>query len=250
MRILFGLALGALAIGLTATTASAQFGASTSGSGMGGNITAGQRTFSGSSSNNSLGTGSSNSSSGQQNANSGSSLTGNERFVRGNRQGAFVGADSGDTTNAYSQTGANGQAAGRNGLTGTTGRNTLTGRNTATSQSRLGQNQQNQNNLGGNTAGGTSKAPIRTTLVVGFTPPKVSPSVLGNRLQSHLTTTRGLERLGPLQVAVQGREVVLRGTVRSEHDRELAEQLALLEPGVASVRNELQVPAAATADTE
>jgi osmotically-inducible protein OsmY len=44
-----------------------------------------------------------------------------------------------------------------------------------------------------------------------------------------------------ISVAVEGSTAVLRGSVPSVQDRKLAEQMALLEPGVRSVRNELVV---------
>jgi hypothetical protein len=45
----------------------------------------------------------------------------------------------------------------------------------------------------------------------------------------------------PVEVAVQGGTAVLRGVVATAHDRALAEQLVLLEPGIARVVNELEV---------
>ena len=59
----------------------------------------------------------------------------------------------------------------------------------------------------------------------------------------------------PIRVVMEAETVTLRGVVQTAHDRVLAEQLALLEPGVRRVRNELTVgpvgpapsgPAAAT----
>jgi hypothetical protein len=259
MRTILTATAMALLCGLSLSTASAQFNnsgfptnGSTSGFGQptggmsGVGVSAGQRSFSGSGQNSQIGTGTSQ----QQQA---GTLTGSERFIRGNRQGAFVGADSGDSTNSYSQTGANGQ--GMNGQMGLNGRS-MTGRgglNSLNGQNRLGNqlNQMNQmNGQNGFGAGANAKQQIRTTLVVGFSAPKPVSSVLGKRLETHLTATRGIERLGPIQVSVIGREVVLQGTVRSEHDRDLAEQLALLEPGVGAVRNELQVLPSSPADTE
>jgi osmotically-inducible protein OsmY len=48
-------------------------------------------------------------------------------------------------------------------------------------------------------------------------------------------------RFGSVNVSVQGDTVTLRGTVSSENDRLLAAQMAMLEPSVSSVRNELTV---------
>jgi osmotically-inducible protein OsmY len=48
-------------------------------------------------------------------------------------------------------------------------------------------------------------------------------------------------RFGGVNVSVQGDTVTLRGSVSSENDRLLAAQMAMLEPSVSSVRNELTV---------
>jgi len=47
--------------------------------------------------------------------------------------------------------------------------------------------------------------------------------------------------LGPIEVLLQDRTVFLRGSVATEHDRELAQRLALLEAGVDAVQNQLAV---------
>jgi osmotically-inducible protein OsmY len=52
-------------------------------------------------------------------------------------------------------------------------------------------------------------------------------------------------RFGTVRVSVQGDTAILRGSVQSESDRQLAAQLAMLEPAVSSVRNELTVAAPA-----
>jgi len=49
----------------------------------------------------------------------------------------------------------------------------------------------------------------------------------------------GLAELGAIVVVSEGRTTVLRGTVSTEANRQLAENLARLEPGVVAVRNEL-----------
>ncbi len=50
-----------------------------------------------------------------------------------------------------------------------------------------------------------------------------------------------LQTLSPVTVLTRGRTVILRGTVASDHDRDLAGQLARLEPAVDQVENELIV---------
>ena len=44
-----------------------------------------------------------------------------------------------------------------------------------------------------------------------------------------------------MQVSLAGRKAVLKGAVKTAHDRVLAEQLLLLEPGVSDVVNQLVV---------
>ena len=51
--------------------------------------------------------------------------------------------------------------------------------------------------------------------------------------------------VGPIRVTMEGSTAVLTGVVASEQDRQLAEGVALLEPEVETVRNELTVEAGA-----
>lgn len=64
---------------------------------------------------------------------------------------------------------------------------------------------------------------------------------VGKLLGERLAASKRLNLRSPLEVHVEDGVVVLRGTVGSDHDRELAEVLAHLEPGVGDVRNELDV---------
>jgi hypothetical protein len=48
---------------------------------------------------------------------------------------------------------------------------------------------------------------------------------------------------------MDGATVVLRGTAGSDHEKQLAETLARLEPGVYDLRNEIQVQGASSAAT-
>jgi osmotically-inducible protein OsmY len=52
----------------------------------------------------------------------------------------------------------------------------------------------------------------------------------------------------PIQVSFVDGTAVLRGVVATPHDRELAEQWMLLEPGVRAVRNELTVAGKASSE--
>jgi hypothetical protein len=61
------------------------------------------------------------------------------------------------------------------------------------------------------------------------------------RVQNRLARIPQLKERGSVQVAMEGQVAILRGEVASQHDRDLVGRVVLLEPGVADVRNELQV---------
>jgi hypothetical protein len=111
---------------------------------------------------------------------------------------------------------------------------------------------------------GRSSRPLRPQLTVGFAAPvRVQTAVTNNLEQTMDRLSRGVSggasaqsarrvsNLGnrslngnSISVSMEGRTAVLSGTVASEHDRVLAERLALLEPGVSAIRNELVVASA------
>jgi hypothetical protein len=75
---------------------------------------------------------------------------------------------------------------------------------------------------------------------VGFRPMESAggPARLVTQLIQRLSEIR---KIVPVTVTMQGDTAVLRGGVATEHDRALAEGIALLEPGIWNVRNELWV---------
>jgi hypothetical protein len=64
---------------------------------------------------------------------------------------------------------------------------------------------------------------------------------IGARLVTQLQATETLKTLGPIEVSVVDGKATLRGVVASERDREMAALVARFEPGISSVKNELQV---------
>jgi hypothetical protein len=159
-------------------------------------------------------------------------LTGNERFVRGNRQpGQFVGSDGADVQAFIGAMTQGGMRGSQNPFGGGAGR---------------GQQRQNANQddgFGGSGRNGTRR-PLRASLNVDFEYRPVVPATLGTQLQTQLSRSRGIKRLGDITVEMDGRTAVLRGEVATERDRALAGRLALLEAGVSQVRNELLVESA------
>ncbi|QDU96845.1 BON domain-containing protein [Lignipirellula cremea] len=150
-------------------------------------------------------------------------VTGNERFIRENRDpGAFVGSDAGDVSNVRSQLG---------GQFGLGGLGNLGGRNQTDFRAENAQTSQGQR---------TVRAPLR----LGFAPLLAPAPVVSARMEQRYLRLPGLDQAGQIAVAMQGRTAVLTGVVASEHARNLAARIALLEPGVSSVQNDLTVGAA------
>jgi len=146
--------------------------------------------------------------------------------------GAFVGADSADTTNARS-------------LQGTNARNQSANNGLAQLQNLFQQGMQNINQ--GNQAGAQVQIPV--ALKLGFAPQPVSLARF-QAFQTRLIKLPSIRFMGPASVTLEGRTAVLRGTVATAEDRDLAEALAMMEPDVRDVKNELKVDSTATTAEE
>lgn len=95
--------------------------------------------------------------------------------------------------------------------------------------------------VGGEAAAGPSIPALpRVTVQVGFSVPAGSPGP-GPFLTALLARTPRIARVSPISVTMESDTAVLRGQVRTLRDRQLAEDLVRLEPGVWEVRNELVV---------
>lgn len=226
--------------GLFAADASAQFS-------MGGNTSSGSfgsRTLGGSTSSNRTGrsTGASNAGSltglsgqGGQGMTSGALGTGaptGERYVRGNQQGKFVGADTGDgASNSYS-----GMAGGMNGMGGAGGLGGMMG-----NQMMMQAFRQNQQRNQGQNQNQQNKQQVR----IPFRVDSISAPPLTTRFTARMTTRYAnlpaLAGKGNIAMVMEGETLVLQGQVQSAADRQLAEDLLSLEPGVNLVRNELEI---------
>ena len=90
---------------------------------------------------------------------------------------------------------------------------------------------------------------VRTVLTLGFQVTPRSQPALASTVAQRLANSRGVDAMSPMTVTMQDRTAVLRGVVPTDHARTLAEQLALLEPGVSRVQNELTVAPVTTAGT-
>lgn len=152
-----------------------------------------------------------------------------------NRQsGQFVGADSRDTRSGMLGGLTNASSGGYSsyGSTGYGGSTTRSGSYRRGSSSGYG-----AGSNGGQVTLGLDMGPDLK--------PPANPQL--SLLAERLTKAMRLPAGAPVQLSVRGDTVVLRGLVATEHDRALAEQVLLLEPGVARVANELHIdPSGAT----
>jgi hypothetical protein len=154
-----------------------------------------------------------------------------QNYTPGGQTG-FVGASSNSTTNLLSRQGTQGAVQ-----PGRVNFGTLTN---LMNQSR--QNQFNQQQA--QKAARTTSQPqgqFRVPLRLGFQPQAIQPQPFDTIVTARMAKIAGLSRIGSINASLEGRTAVLRGTVPTEADRQLAEGLARLEPEVMAVRNELVV---------
>jgi hypothetical protein len=195
---------------------SGMFGSRSVGSGT---LSAGQRTLNGSQA-------------GGQAAEDVGSLSGSERFLRGNRQGQFVGSDQRETS-----------FVGSAGSAGATGRG-ISGfgsQNNMMRNFQQGRNQQFDRNRNRTANQGRNSRTVRASLTLGFAAPTTASPMANKRLTGILQRSSRIEAISPLAVQVRGRTAILTGQVASESDRELAQKVVLLEPGISQVQNDLTV---------
>jgi len=90
----------------------------------------------------------------------------------------------------------------------------------------------------------SSRRQIQTSYKIGFAIPSADSSAVSTKLSDQLARSQAISSVGGVSIQLDGKTAVLRGTVATDHDRELAALLAMLEPGVSQVRNELEVQSA------
>lgn len=103
--------------------------------------------------------------------------------------------------------------------------------------------------MGTQTQGTGSSRPIRFKISSGFTVPRAALTAVSRRFEQRLSRLPGLTDATAVQVQMEGSTAVLIGSVASDREAELIARLAVLEPGIDSVRNELTVGGAATPAT-
>lgn len=153
------------------------------------------------------------------------------------QQAGFVGADRSDAGNVMSM-----QALQQSQMSSLQNAfSQMSRQNQQRNQQNMNQNrnQQNQKQL---------RISIRADIPLRST--SATSTRLGQQFETRLKKIPGLTKGHSVEVEMSGRTAVLRGSVPSERDRELAEGLALLEPGISAVQNELVVADAAATGEE
>jgi hypothetical protein len=168
----------------------------------------------------------------------GAQITGTERFLRENREaGQMVGGTGQGVGNLRGQTDTGGQ--GSSSMFGNQG-----GFN---SSNPFGNSFMNSSMMN---AMSRQRQQLRVPLRLGPSGLSFSPTVPAVatgpnlRVQNHLARIPQLKNPGSVKVEMEGQVAILRGAVSSQHERDLVARLVLLEPGIADVRNELQVASA------
>jgi hypothetical protein len=122
-------------------------------------------------------------------------------------------------------------------------------------RSRLGVAATNRQLQAGAATPNTKTAMNPPRLEVSFAYSAPPAAKLPSVLQQRLAGCPEFHSTGPIEVLLEGRTAIVRGTVASARDQSLAQHLLLFEPGISTVRNELRVqppapdrrPSAATA---
>ncbi len=88
---------------------------------------------------------------------------------------------------------------------------------------------------------GTTQAVVPTRLVIGYRYTRTGSTVIANRLSERFVQIPAFKSVVKIAVVMDGDTAVLSGTAPSDHQRMLVERVAMLEPGVNAVRNQVRV---------
>lgn len=89
----------------------------------------------------------------------------------------------------------------------------------------------------------TTEPQIRFRITLGFSHPRPAGTKVSADFARRLTRIPQLASARSVAVTMEDRTAVLAGQVATEHEKKLIEKLAMMEPGVSAVRNELTVTA-------
>lgn len=172
----------------------------------------------------------------------------NTQFSRSSRGAEnFVGADSSDSRNILgyenSAQSSSSSRMGRNSRSTT--RSSYSNANRSTNRNYSSYGNSGYGTQSNRARYGQTTADVQPTLSLGFDYAGPVVPNLTTKLVSRLKTSAVATATLPVQVQVLDGTATLTGTVASDHERALAEQLLALEPGVRRVDNQLSVAPAA-----
>lgn len=84
-------------------------------------------------------------------------------------------------------------------------------------------------------------ANLRIPMRIGFSIPVGTVLERATKFEARLPNFPGLEKIRGVEVKLNGRTAILQGTVATDRERDLIARLAMLEPGIYAVENELEV---------
>ena len=149
--------------------------------------------------------------------------TGNNSFIGSSSGNAFIGGSSGAGTTAN-----------RNTTARTTTMSSAT-RNRASNSNRMS----GQMGNGGNTI--NNQTQVQPVITLGFTAPKADYATVSTALSQRLEHTNQTGHLGTVKIELADRVTVVRGTVASEHDKKVIENMIRLQPGVSEIDSNVQI---------
>jgi hypothetical protein len=85
--------------------------------------------------------------------------------------------------------------------------------------------------------------PVKVKLIPAIDVPQLSAAKSAPAVQQRVNQMLAAHAMAGAQIQIAGQVATLRGSVNTDHERALAEQLALLEPGVSQVENLLTLTA-------
>jgi hypothetical protein len=165
----------------------------------------------------------------------GSGLVSGMQNLRAGGNNGFVGVTAATAQNPLSMLGAGAQVARGPNL------NSLQQLMTQSRQNQFNQQQAQRQTRGA--GANQAQAQFRVPMRLGFQPQPPAAPRFNSAVSARLSKVPALSKLGPINVSLEGTIAVLRGTVATEADRELAAGLARLEPEVSAVDNRLVVGA-------
>ena len=159
-----------------------------------------------------------------------------------------TGTTSGNTTNSFIG------GAGNTGFIGGTG--TTTGnRNTAgTRTTTMSSGSRNRANtatnragqMGGGNMSGRNSTQVQPVITLGFTAPARNFAGISDVLSQRVDRVEQTGRLGAVRIELANGVTVVRGTVASEHDKKVTENMVRLQPGVSAIDNDIQIETSVT----